>query len=173
MYKSELRVSSSLSWGFAAAQRWCWVLGPVNPSSKSLIPSGTAQSCVLCSSSRYLQHLSRVGPCCWDVQTFLVKLQPAWANPGCAGGQQGTAAAASFRNWCPAKLQHWQEDNQGREEALQGAETAWHSREEKNLQPRGTWGHSVAAGIHWGFWARLAHSRLRALHDRNVTCLYF
>lgn len=161
--------------GFAAAQRWCWALGPwslVFPQ-QACFPQGQHSPSGVCSAScRYLGQMTRVGPCCWDAQTFLVKLQPAWTSPGCAGGQQDSggretmAAAASFRNWCPAKLQHWQE-------ALQGAETVWHSSEEEKLQPRGTWGHSEVAEIHGGFHTRLAHSKLRALHDRNVTCPSF
>lgn len=36
--------------------------------------------------------MSRVGPCCGDVQTFLVKLQPAWTSQGCAGDSRAVVA---------------------------------------------------------------------------------
>lgn len=62
---------------------------------------------------------------------------------------QVMAPAVSFGNWCPAVLQLWQ-GNHSRQLASQGAEAAWHNGE-KQLQPRGTWGHFVEAEIYWGF----------------------
>lgn len=164
--------------GFAAAQRWWWALDPVKPSSRSLVAPGRTQSqCPLVCLQEVFGRYDQCGDLllrCIDLlgeaAAGMERAQGVLSDNSVMVAGQAMASAVTFGNWCPAMLQCWQEDNHSRQEACQGAEAAWHSGEENQLQPRGTWGHSVVAEIYWGFQTRLVHSKLRALHDRNVTC---